>query len=525
MISVIIDFFKEYKKITVGAACALSAAALAFCVMFTELAPFQWVVLVPAAVCLLKVADGDVKAKSAYLYGLGFFLFYYLVLFHWFLFMYPLDFLGMGAFESIVVVAVAWFGLALLQAAFSALSLPLFIAASRKAATKCKWVLPILAASLWVLLEWGHTLTWAGVPWSRLALGQTDMLAVVQSASLFGSYFITFLIVLINFLIAYALLYKRKLAAVAAICLFAANLVLGGILLATYKEGEKLTVAAAQGNISSTDKWNEELFMTTFEVYTDYTVKAAEKGAQIVLLPETVVPYTLAEGGVLTDFLSDLAKQEGVYLLVGAFSEEGADEYNSIFAFEPDGSINQTIYSKRRLVPFGEFLPLASVVKAVVPPLADLNAISSDLTPGTDSKVIKTEYARLGCLICFDSIYENLTRDSVKDGAQILMLATNDSWFSDSAALEMHNNQARLRAIETRRSVVRAANTGISSVITPTGEVLESVGALKKGLIVEESELNDSLTLYTRIGNLFVLLCGIFVAFFLAERIKSRYCP
>ena len=212
-------------------------------------------------------------------------------------------------------------------------------------------------------------------------------------------------------------------------------------------------------------------------------------------------------------------------MLAGAFFEEGADEYNSVFAFEPDGKLNETVYFKRRLVPFGEFVPFASVIEKIIPPLASLNAFSSDITSGKDSNIIKTDNADLGCLICFDSIYESLARDSVKDGAQVFMIATNDSWFSDSAALRMHNNQARLRAIETRRSVVRAANTGISSVITPTGEILDSVGALKKGLIVEEVELNDGLTLYTRIGNLFVYLCGAFVAVLLAERIKSRYCP
>lgn len=525
MISAITDFFNKNKKITAKAACALSAALAAFCVMFTELAPLQWLALVPAAVCIFRATESGVRAKKAYLCGLGFFLVYYFVLFHWFVFMYPLDFLGMGVFESVIVVAVAWLGLSFLQASFSALALPVFALASKKIAQKHKYLLPVLAACLWVLLEWGLTLTWAGVPWSRLALGQADTLAVVQSASVFGSYFITFLIVIVNFLIAYTLIYKRKLAAAVAVCLFAANLAFGGMSLATCKGGEKLTVAAAQGNISSNVKWNDSLFVSSFRVYADYTVKSAEQGAKVVLLPETAVPFTLAEGDVLSEFLSGLSKQTGVYLLVGAFSEEGADEYNSIFVFEPDGSINETLYSKRRLVPFGEFLPFASVIKAIIPPLANLNAISSDLTPGADSNVINTEYANLGCLICFDSIYESLARDSVKDGAQIIMLATNDSWFSDSAALRMHNNQARLRAIETRRSVVRAANTGISSVISPTGEVLDSVGALKKGLIVEDVELNDGLTLYTRIGNLFVYLCGAFVAFLLAEHIKSRYCP
>ena len=519
----VVDFLRKHKKITVGAVCAISAAASAFCVMFSELALIQWFALAPAAVCLFKALEQEIRAKKAYLYGLGFFGLYYLVLFHWFLFMYPLDFLGFGAVESVIVVAVAWIGLSAIQAAFSSFAIPLTVVLTKR--IKRKWLVPVLAASLWTLFEWGLTLTWAGVPWSRLAIGQIDMPAAVQSASLFGSYFVTFLIVLINFLVAYAALYKRKLAGAVAICLFAANLALGGILLATHKEGEKITVATAQGNIPSKVKWNENLFVSSFRVYLGYVEDAAEQGAKIVLLPETVVPFTMSNDGAVSQLMSKLSSQEGVYLLVGGFSEEGGEEYNSIFAFEPDGSLNESIYSKQRLVPFGEFVPFVSVIEKIIPPLASLNAFSSDITAGDDSNIIKTEYADIGCLICFDSIYEALARDSVKDGAQILMISTNDSWFSDSAALEMHNNQARLRAIETHRTVVRSANTGISSVITPTGKVIDSVGAMRRGLLVEEVELHDDITLYTKIGNLFVYLCGAFVAILIAERIKSRYRP
>lgn len=521
-----LEFFKEQEKIITPVAVALSAVLTSFCVMFTQLALLEWVALIPAAVCLYRASDRGISAKRAYLLGLGFFLAYYIVLFHWFVYMYPMDFLGLSGAESVAVVAVAWLGLSLMQAAFSALSLPIFVLVSRHSAVKRKkWLGSILAASLWVLFEWGLTLTWAGVPWSRLALGQTDMLAAVQSASLFGSYFITFLIVLVNFLLAYAILYKRKLAAAVATCAFALNIALGSVLLATYKEGEKITVAAAQGNVSSTEKWNDELFVETFVVYAEYISEAAEKGADIVLLPESVVPYVIKEGDVITDFLSRMVAGSEIYALVGAFSEDDGEDKNSVFLFEPDGSINEKIYSKRRLVPFGEFVPLEGLIKVVIPPLAEINAFSSAFTAGDDSEVMTTEHARLGCLICFDSIYETLALDSVRDSAELIMLSTNDSWFHDSAALEMHNNQARLRAIETRRSVVRAANTGITSIITPTGEVTARIGALKKGLIVEDVELNNGLTLYTRIGNLFVYLCGAFVAVLLAECIKSRYRP
>jgi apolipoprotein N-acyltransferase len=110
----------------------------------------------------------------------------------------------------------------------------------------------------------------------------------------------------------------------------------------------------------------------------------------------------------------------------------------------------------------------------------------------------------LGCLICFDSIYEQLTYESVRDGAEIICLSTNDSWFSDSAALYMHNAQAQLRAIENRRYVARAANTGISTVINSRGEVIGELGPLVDGRVTATAYANDSMSLCTVIGNGFV---------------------
>jgi apolipoprotein N-acyltransferase len=153
---------------------------------------------------------------------------------------------------------------------------------------------------------------------------------------------------------------------------------------------------------------------------------------------------------------------------------------------------------------------MRGIVTLIIPPLADLVMLGENLEAGKGAQVIALEEAALGGLVCFDSIYEELTRDSVLSGAQVLCVSTNDSGFSDSSALHMHNAQARLRAIESGRYVIRAANTGISSVISSKGEVMGSLGALEEGMIVGEVRVNSHLTLYSRIGNLFVYLLIIF---------------
>lgn len=495
---------------------AASALLTALTVCFPVLGVLEWVALVPFGVMLFaQVRRERFSFGRSYLFGLGFFMVYYAVIFHWFFYMYPLEFLEMSPVAAAVVVVVACFGLAFLQSVVSALLVPLFLVAARgRLAHKCPLLMPFVAASLWCVAEWAMTLTWAGVPWSRLALGQMEMRAVVQTASLFGSYFITFLIVCVNFLVAYALYYRSKIAVALPMLLFAVNLATGCVLLTVDKTvGEPLQVAVVQGNISSEEKWGDDSLIASLSVYTTYTQQADNNGAALVVWPESAIPHNIEEEPSIDSYLRALAKKTETYMLVGGFKKVDGLDYNAIYTYHPDGTLNETFYFKRRLVPFGEFLPMEGFVRAVIPPLANLNAFENTLEAGTDSNIIKTDIGDIGCLICFDSIYEELVRDTVLDGAEIIALSTNDSWFSDSAALYMHNRQAALRAIESGRYIVRAANTGISAIITPEGEIIDSVKALRKGSATAEVYLRNDLTLYMQIGNVVVWLCiALFVA-------------
>ena len=114
---------------------------------------------------------------------------------------------------------------------------------------------------------------------------------------------------------------------------------------------------------------------------------------------------------------------------------------------------------------------------------------------------------QIGSLICFDSIYERNAMDSLQNGAQLLAVSTNDSWFTDSRGVWMHHAQSQLRAIETGRYVVRSANTGVSSVINDRGEGLELLEPLKTGYVLEEAYLSDRVTVYSVIGNVFAYVC------------------
>jgi apolipoprotein N-acyltransferase len=150
-----------------------------------------------------------------------------------------------------------------------------------------------------------------------------------------------------------------------------------------------------------------------------------------------------------------------------------------------------------------------------------MNLFSNDLTNGSDSALWDTELGKIGALVCFDSIYETLTLDSVRDGAEIMILSTNDSWYKDSAAVYQHNGHAVLRAIETGRSFVRAANTGISSIIEPNGEIVTLREPLVKGYAAAEVSTHCHTTPYSVIGNLIVWLSLLYLAVLVSLRIRD----
>lgn len=508
--------------------CMLGAGGIltALTLVFPVLGIIEWITLIPSAIALIVMCrDTALRRRGLYGYGFFFFMCFNFVNFHWFLSLYPLDFVsGINELGAIAVLLLGSVGLSALQASGGAF---LFVAFGEivrgTLAKRFKIFGALAAAALWAILEWWQTLGWTGVPWGRLSIGQTEWLIGAQSASLLGCCFVTFLIVVVNFFAAYAILYaeKRRVFALLSAGVFLANTALGVLLFLTYKEeGDAVKMSAVQGNISSQDKWSSELRYKTYDIYEQLTVEAVENGAEVVIWPETVVPYDI---NVVAHTLSGIARRTGATILVGVFtSNDDEEEFNSIVAILPDGTIHDTVYSKRHLVPFGEYVPYREFFEVVIPPLTEISMLSYDLTAGEGAQIIELDEVGIGSLICYDSIYDELSRKSTLAGAEVLAISTNDSWFLDSAEVYMHNAQGKLRAIENGRWIVRSANTGVSSIISPRGEQIDMIDALKEGQITAEVYKRDSLTLYTRIGNLFVYIC---IAAILAWAVYEKVIP
>lgn len=508
---------------------------LGLTVIFPSIGLLEWVALIPALLVILtRVPDPAVRYRQLYGMGFAFFFSFYVVNFYWLLCLYPLDFAGMDKATAVFVVLLAWLGLSAFQAVGAALILPLMgWLTRRRVLSRLPLAHPFLFASLWTVWEWFQAHSgWAGVPWARLPLGQVQLLPILQSAAYLGSYFITFLLLAVNGVLAHALLYphRRWVCLSVAVGLLFGDLAIGGCRWLTTPQdaGDPVRVAAIQGNISSHDDYALGAVAASKAVYGDLSRQAAAAGAEVILWPETALVLNLDTSESTRAFVSDLAVECGATILVGAFTSvpDSAKLYNSIVAVLPDGSFHDIVYNKQNPVPFGEFVPYRDLIMKLVPPLAEIAMLSEDIPAGEDSVVFDLEAGAFGSIICFDSIYEDNILRSVRNGAEVLCVSTNDSWFRDSRGVWMHEAQSQLRAIETGRYVVRAAITGVSGIITPRGEVTDELPPYETGYAMNDVYLRQEVTLYACTGNVFVMACLLFslVWALLAVREKAATC-
>lgn len=528
----------------------LSGIITALPLLFPDLYILSWFSVTPLLWLIIK-------KKPLYRYALFWGIGYYGISYHWFTELYPMDFAGFSKPGAIVTIALCWIGLTLLQAAWIALLAPLTKLCSRLRTRFGEWTVPVFVAAAFAALELCQTKTWLGVPFFRLALTQSGSLQTVQSASVFGSLFISFLIILVNGLIVLGFtengkskeetsskkkdkhsgryrklvpgekltqkkvrsgFYRKNIYVVTAVILVVINYCFGILHIALdEKEGKTVRVALIQGNISASEKWNTMSSADMLDLYIGLTEEAIEVcEPQIVVWPESVINVDLDYYESYKEKIKAIASDTGTIIVVGAFETENeydsdgnrsSKTYNSLYTFMHDGTEAENTYRKRKLVPFGEFIPMSGLLSHVLPLLTDMNLAGNDITPGDSTQITLTLVGRLGGLICFDSIYEELARDSVLDGAQLLILSTNDSWYGESAATRQHLAHASLRAIETGRYIVRAASTGISAVITPTGIVTESIGTNEEGYIYGDVLMKSDLTVFDAIGDSFAYIC------------------
>jgi apolipoprotein N-acyltransferase len=380
----------------------------------------------------------------------------------------------------IYVTALGWVLLSLVLASFFGVfgALAAWGTSRSPQQTAARWLgLP----ALWVALEYTRSHLFSGFGWNPLGYSQTPWLPVIQVADVTGAWGVSFALVLANLLFAEALAgpsssVRRLRAGLLGVLLAGGLWGYGAWRLHAVQAASLLAprvrVAVVQGNIPQKEKWDDSYRDVILRRYEQWTREAAATHPQLIVWPETSVPDYLWLDEEVTQRMIALAREGQIPLLVGApmgTLEQGAwRTTNSAALLDPQGVLTQH-YDKLRLVPFGEFVP----AEPLLPWVREMLPTIGYFAPGRDFTVFRAQgLPAFSVLICFEDIFANLARAFVRQGAQFLLVITNDAWFGPTGAAYQHAQASLLRSVELRVPVARAGNTGWSGCLSATGETL-----------------------------------------------------
>jgi apolipoprotein N-acyltransferase len=271
-----------------------------------------------------------------------------------------------------------------------------------------------------------------------------------------------------------------------------------------------MPIGVVQGNVEQDKKWAPEERQATVTAYIEQTVSLfTRKKPALVVWPETALPFFPEARHPLMIPLRALTTQNRIALLTGAPWYRAIDRadkkfqyFNSALLLNVDGRFTGQ-YFKTHLVPFGEYVPM----KKYLPFIAPLVQTVGDFTPGTVEDPIVYQKAKIGVLLCYESIFPDIAEQWVRAGANVLINLTNDAWYGKSSAPQQSFAMTVFRAVETRRSVVRAANTGISGFIDPLGRIRMQSEIFVPWEASADVVLNEDVPVVVRYGYMFAPFC------------------
>lgn len=339
-------------------------------------------------------------------------------------------------------------------------------------------------AALWVILEWVRSTLFGGFPWLPLAASQWQRPLILQSASYAGAWSVSFILVFFN-LSAAAYAHRIFFEGAKGLRKRSPEFTIGLILLMggafpflsdflNQKRGRLARVAVVQPYIPQNEKWDSARSTEVIRTIEKVTLDASRSGnPDFIMWPESVTPWPLHRDPSVKTWLESVAKVTGQTILLGAVYTKTADGselwYNGATLVDPVKGVSSELYAKRKLVQFGEYIPLRPILgwlEKVVP-------IGGDFERGTDATPflipVGPTHVSVGTLICYEDIFPALARESVRSGAEVLAVLTNNGWFGEGGAAYQHATHSVLRAVETRRPVIRCGNGGWSGWIDEFG--------------------------------------------------------
>ena len=420
----------------------------------------------------------------------------------------------------------------------------------------------------WVTYEFVTMITEIRFPWMTLGSGLALFNKFIQAADIIGSLGLSLIVIFINVFFYKAFINykssKKKFYQNFSISVLIFLIVISYGFYRTssfVQSGKVIKAGLIQPNINPWDKWSTGDLKTLLNLYLGLSKKAINDGAEILIWPETAMPVYLMSGRYQStvDSIYSFLWQNNIYLLTGMpdliyykkdnhpddakYSESGDfyyATYNAILLLSPHTSAIQR-YGKTKLVPFGEKVPYADKL----PFLGSLIKWGVGITGwnvGHDTTVFRLPFPKpkngiitysgkdslyINGLVCYESVFPDFVAQFVDKGAQMIAVVTNDSWYGKLSGPYQHKEYAALRAVENRRSVVRAANGGISCIINPLGISETQSKMFEKTFIVGNVDIEDVKTFYTKNPLIIPILSSAFsiwiLGIFILKKIKDRF--
>ncbi len=474
-----------------------------------------WVALVPALLVLRNCGTG-----SAFLYG----------------YLWGACYFMMGHAWMAQVSGVHWYDF-LAMAVYSGLYLAMFaLLYGYLVRTASSLQRVFLAAALWVVMEfaWSH----AGVlamPISGIGYSQYQYPLLLQIAGFTGAYGVSFLVVMVNALLAELIVQRRMLwpAVPVAGGLLGVTLLYGMWALHQPGPAGSLNIAVIQANIPQGLKWKREYYADHLDKHIGLTRAALTSGdAALVIWPESAVPGYPSDLDAPFREVQGLGRELGRYLLVGGSRlPKSADDrkqglsLNMAYLISPQGTVTGQ-YAKHRLVPFSEYVPM----RESLPWPERFIKNKGSFIPGEELTIFEVDGQRFGTAICWETILSDLVRQFALKGAGFMVNIGNEAWFGDTVAPHQFFAANVFRAVENRMSVARALNSGVSGFIDPYGRILATVREQGKetfvpGYTTAALPIAPERTFYTRHGDIFAYSTVLLVLLYFSCGILSRRRP